>query len=107
MDCCDRFALWLAELTLDRVRALAETPGCECVTVGASCDRRRFRVTIRQAGEGQAEFRWDVRESYSSALGGDVNGTLELSSGERGYGDPEEAYWAAWGEIEREVRAAA
>jgi hypothetical protein len=106
MDCCDRFALWLAELTLDRVRALADGDAPESVTVGASCQRRRFRVTIhKEQTAGGPSYRWDVRET-PVPLPIAESGSLTLTSGSERYGDPEEAYWVAWGTIDGAVRAA-
>lgn len=102
MDCCDRFALWLAELTLDRVKALSGSVAPAESTVRASCQRRRFDVTIRK--DGSRCYRWIVREVTP---GIDAARALLLHSGEVACGDPEEAYWSAWGAIDRAVRGAA
>lgn len=101
MDCCDRFALWLAELTLDRVKGLSASPAPAEMTVRASCQRRRFDVTITK--DHHACYRWRVREVTP---GIEPARSLSLHSGEVVHRDPEEAYWSAWGAIDREVRSA-
>ncbi|MER3437581.1 MAG: hypothetical protein C4346_08325 [Chloroflexota bacterium] len=102
VDCCDRFALWLAELTLERVKGLSASEAPAAVSVRASCQRRRFDVTIRK--DGSARYRWSVHEVTP---GIDLACALSLHSGESAHGDPEEAYWSAWGAIDRAVRGAA
>lgn len=102
VDCCDRFALWLAELTLDRVKGLSASVAPAEMTVRASCQRRRFDVTIYK--DHNARYRWTVREVTP---GMQTASALSLQSGEAIHCDPEEAYWSAWGAIDRTVRGAA
>jgi hypothetical protein len=102
VDCCDRFALWLAELTLERVKKLSDSDAPAAVSVRASCRRRRFDVTIQK--DCDACYRWTVSEVTP---GIEPAGALSLHSGEAVHGDPEDAYWSAWGAIDRAVRGVA
>ncbi len=102
MDCCDRFALWLAELTLDRVKGLTASVAPAEITVRASCQRRRFDVTI--AKDDASRYRWTVREVTP---GVDASRRLILQSAAPMHKDPEEAYWTAWGAIDQAVRGVA
>ena len=87
MDCRDRFAVWLVELVLEPVRALARNGSAGSVTVRAACGERRFDVTITRAGDA---YGWSFREVAAPVHG----------SGAEALPDPEDAFWAAWGAIE-------
>jgi hypothetical protein len=103
VDCNDRLALWLAELTLERVRTLGDRVAPASVTVRARLGQRRFEVTIAKlASERGADgvYRWDVCEVARPETGREGSVPLTLSSGDARYGDSEAAYWAAWGELD-------
>lgn len=102
MDCCDRFALWLAELTLDRVKGLETSAAPAEMIVRASCQRRRFDVTIRKQQEGC--YCWNAREVTPKFAPPQL---LNLPGDGVQHADPETAFWAAWGAIDQAVRGAA
>ena len=87
MDCRDRFAVWLVELVLEPVRALRENGSARSVTVRAACGESRYDITIDRRGDA---YRWSYREVAGPE---EQTGAALLS-------DPEDAFWAAWTEIE-------
>jgi hypothetical protein len=92
MDCRDRFAVWLVELVLEPVRALRENgsagSGADSATVRAACGAARFDITITRTG---SAYGWSYRNVAAPAE--------ERASTEQ-LPDPEDAFWAAWTEID-------
>jgi hypothetical protein len=88
MDCRDRFAVWLVELVLEPVRALRENGSVGSATVRAACADGRYDITISRHGD---LYDWSYREATVAANERSCDGP---------FGDPEEAFWAAWGAIE-------
>ena len=95
MDCRDRFGVWLLELVLEPVRALAVDGDTGSVTVHVAFGARRFNVTVaRDAGD----YRWSFRQV---AAPGKAEPTAPLhGESTEPLPGPEEAFWVAWSAIE-------
>ncbi len=95
MDCRDRFAVWLVELVLEPVRALAEADPPAEATVRAAHGERRFDVTISRGGDGA--YAWSFREAPAPRQ---LEPPELLTGAGGGESDPEAAFWAAWSAID-------
>src|SRR5437773_12448046 len=96
MECRDRFGLWLVELVLEPVRALALDGDGGSATVRAACGVRRFNVSIARDGD---EYRWSFTEVAAPGKA-DLAPPLH-DEGTEPLSDPEGAFWAAWDVIEQ------
>jgi hypothetical protein len=98
MDCRDRFAMWLVELVLQPVRALADDGDAGSVTVRAACGARRFNLTIARDG---GDYRWSFREVAAPGMREPAAPLHE--EGTEAVSDPEHAFWTGWAAIEQRV----
>ncbi len=97
MECADRIAGLMAEMTLEPIKLMRERTVLTSVTVRVLSEGHRFDLEVRKRWPDgvtrPAVYLWSLREVGED--GAEMADGTRLDSGETVYGDPEDAYWAA------------